>query len=356
MNTLDSKVHIAKVTCLSNKQIIILALIGLAMLGAYSIYQPFLLSGVVAILLFMATYNVMEKLNSYFKSRQIAAIVITFIMIIVIFAPMIYIATIGVNYASTINMPSVMHTAEYIKDQGQKIPYASDWITRNLSNEQITGYVQQSSTYFASWGQAGLGFVKNTFFVLIFYYIINYYGDRLFDLLHSLLPLSKAYNAKMIGEISSTMEVVFYSTIATAIFEGILFGLIVSFFGFNGLLFGIVYGFASLIPLVGGTIVWAPISLYMWSHGDTNGATIVALYSIIVISIIADTFIKPLIIKVIKKDFLKNDSEINELIIFFSIFAGMSSYGFWGIILGPAITSFFIAMMRVYIEYNSENN
>jgi predicted PurR-regulated permease PerM len=44
-----------------------------------------------------------------------------------------------------------------------------------------------------------------------------------------------------------------------------------------------------------GAIMWLPISLYLYSTGDTKGAIIVALYSVIVISIIADTFIKPLI-------------------------------------------------------------
>ena len=70
------------------------------------------------------------------------------------------------------------------------------------------------------------------------------------------------------------------------------------------------------------------------------------------ISIVADTFIKPIIIKVIKEDLLKSTIEINEIVIFFSILAGMSTYGFWGMILGPAITSFLIAITKVYIDYN----
>jgi predicted PurR-regulated permease PerM len=32
----------------------------------------------------------------------------------------------------------------------------------------------------------------------------------------------------------------------------------------------------------------------------------------------------------------------------------MSTYGFWGMILGPAITSFLIAMTKVYIDYNNK--
>ncbi len=150
------------------------------------------------------------------------------------------------------------------------------------------------------------------------------------------------------------MEVVFYSIIITAIFEGFLFGIMASYFGFNGLLFGVIYGFASLIPIVGGAIVWVPVSLYAWTTIDANAAIFIASYSVLVISIFADTFIKPMIIKVIKEDLLKSNIEVNEIVIFFSILAGMSTYGFWGMILGPAITSFLIAITRIYIDYNSK--
>ena len=146
------------------------------------------------------------------------------------------------------------------------------------------------------------------------------------------------------------MEIVFYSIIVTAIFEGLLFGIVISFFGFNGLLLGTIYGFASLIPFVGGAVVWMPVSLYAWSTINSNSALIIAVYSVLIISILADTFIKPMIIKYIKENVLHSPTQINELIIFFSILAGMSSYGFWGMILGPAITSFLIAISKIYVE------
>ena len=150
------------------------------------------------------------------------------------------------------------------------------------------------------------------------------------------------------------MEIVFYSIIVTAIFEGFLFGMIMSYFGFNGLLFGIIYGFASLVPIIGGIIVWAPVSLYVWTKIDTQTAIIIASYSVIMISIIADTFIKPIIIEVIKVDLLKGKVRVNSIMIFFSILAGMSTYGFWGMILGPAITSFLLAITTVYLDYTEQ--
>jgi predicted PurR-regulated permease PerM len=198
----------------------------------------------------------------------------------------------------------------------------------------------------------GLGFLKNVVLVIVFYAAISYYSDRFFAILKSLVPVSEVDSTQVFDEISSTMEVVFYSIIITAIFEGLLFGFFVSYFGFNGLLFGVMYGFASLIPVVGGALLWIPISLYAWSSISYGVAIAIVIYSIVIISIVADTFVKPIIIKIIKDDLLKSSQVIDELVIFFSILAGMTSYGFWGAIIGPAITTLLVAVSKIYIEHN----
>jgi predicted PurR-regulated permease PerM len=337
---------------MTNKSLTITALFVLSLMGAYSIYKPFLLSIVVAILLSMATYNLTKKLIKYFNSRKLSAIITSLLLILILFAPIVYMATIGVGYISQLDVATINEVTSGIKTFTEKIPYVKEWSQVGLSDEKIAGYIQESTSYMTTAGSAGLGFVKNMILVLVFYFIINFYGERFFDLIRALLPVSKMKSAKMIHEVSSTMEVVFYSIVVTAIFEGFIFGVMVSYFGFNGLLFGVIYGFASLIPIIGGAVVWIPVALYSWTNMDANTAIFIASYSIVIISIIADTFIKPVIIKVIKEDLLKSTIEINEIVIFFSILAGMSTYGFWGMILGPAITSFLIAITKVYIDYN----
>lgn len=337
---------------MTNKSLTITALFVLSLMGAYSVYKPFLLSIVVAMLLSMATYNLTKKLIKYFNSRKLSAIITSLLLILILFAPIVYMATIGVGYISQLDVATINEVTSVIKTFMEKIPYIKEWSQVGLSDEKIADYIQESTSYMTTAGSAGLGFVKNMILVLVFYFIINFYGERFFDLIRALLPVSRMKSTKMIHEVSSTMEVVFYSIVVTAIFEGFLFGVMVSYFGFNGLLFGVIYGFASLIPIIGGTIVWIPVALYAWKSMDANTAIFIAGYSVIIISIIADTFIKPVIIKVIKEDLLKSTIEINEIVIFFSILAGMSTYGFWGMILGPAITSFLIAITKVYIDYN----
>jgi len=138
-------------------------------------------------------------------------------------------------------------------------------------------------------------------------------------------------------------------------FEGILFGAAISYMGYNGLLFGIMYGFASLIPVVGGILMWLPFMAYEFSVGNSVNAVFIALYSIVVISIVADTFIKPIIIREINQCLLnEGDTKMNELVIFFAIIAGLSTFGFWGMIVGPAITAFFFTILKLFEARSKE--
>jgi len=302
---------------MNKTSLMITALFILGLMGAYSVYQPYLLSMTVAILLTMATFNLSEKLVTWTHSAKISSAISTAAMSLLLFAPIVYLGTIGVGYLSQMDNAGIKDTITAVKLFIEQVPFLKELSNQYLSDSQVTGYIQDSTHYITAAGGAGLGFMKNLLFVVVFYFFINFYGDRFFDMVLTFLPVSKAKGVRMIQEVSATMEVVFYSIIVTAIFEGILFGLVMSYFGFNGLLFGVINGFASLIPIIGGIIVWAPVSLYVWTKIDTQTAIIIATYSVVVISIIADTFIKPMIIKIIKEDLLKCTIQINSIVIFF---------------------------------------
>lgn len=341
---------------LNKSDYIIAILFVLALVGAYSIYQPFLLSIVVALLLTMATANLHYKIISRIDSQKLSAAILSLLLFLILFVPIIYIATIGVQELASIDANIITQTTIKLTLLAEGIPLLEDWSKEYLNNQKILESIKTSTQMITAAGSKGIGFIKNVFFVIVFYYILNSYADKLFTLITSFLPMNDTEGNKILTEISSTMEVVFYSIIVTAIFEGMLFGIVISFFGFNGLLLGTIYGFASLIPFIGGAILWVPVSLYAWNTINANSAIIIAVYSVLVISILADTFIKPMIIKYIKDNILQSSARINELLIFFSILAGMSSYGFWGMILGPAITSFLIAISKVYLELYGRND
>lgn len=319
----------------------------------YQLYAPFILSMLIAALLAVSTSNIQDFFEKTFKSKLLAALTSSILLALVFFAPLGYfLATLTISMNS-VDPKTVVDIEHFVKDfmysppafLSSISPYLQD-AAREINVKSLT------SNMFGLAGQVGAfsaSFLKNAFLVVIFYFFAQFNGSIIMGYIKRVIQMSAYETTLLTNEISSVMSVVFYSIVTTAMFQGALFGLAISYMGYNGLLFGIMYGFASLIPVVGGVIMWLPFMLYEFSIGNSQNAIFIAVYTVVVISIIADTFIKPLIIKAINKMILKEtDARMNELVIFFAIIAGLSTFGFWGMILGPAITSFFLTLLKLF--------
>ena len=162
------------------------------------------------------------------------------------------------------------------------------------------------------------------------------------------LPLKTTDSELIFSEVSKVMSVVMYSTVLNAILQGFLFSLLMLYIGYDAIFWGIAFSFCSLIPVVGAALLWLPMALYEFSLGNSFEALLIAIYTIVTISIVADTFIKPIIIDFVNRKISKTKTDINSLLIFFAVIAGMSAFGFWGIILGPAATALFISILKIY--------
>nr|WP_321267959.1 AI-2E family transporter [uncultured Sulfurimonas sp.] len=319
----------------------------------YLLYAPFLLTITIAALLAVSTSNIQSYLHKYLKSRFLAALTSSFLLAVLFFAPLGYfLATLTIKLNS-IDPQTLKGLEVYIRNLIQNPPeyleFVKPYAIDALKGLKVNVLTSKAISLTGTVGAFSAGFLKNAFLIIIFYFFSQYNGIYIVNFLKRVVQMSVEETTILAKELSAVMSVVFYSIIVTAMFEGILFGVAVSFMGYNGLLFGIMYGFASLIPVVGGILMWLPFMIYEFSIGDTKNAIFIALYSILVISIIADTFIKPLIIKEINNRLLKeDDTRMNELVIFFAIIAGLATFGFWGMILGPAITAFFLTILKLF--------
>ncbi len=319
----------------------------------YLLYAPFLLVITIAALLAISTSNIQRYLQKHLKSRLFAALVSSFLLAILFFAPLGYFLTtltIKLNSLDPATYSKIeTYLIHFIENPPEYLQFLKPYADEMIKEININNYTSSLLAVTAKVGAFSAGFLKNAFLVIIFYFFSQYNGAYIVAFLKRGIQMSLAETTLLAKELSSVMSVVFYSIIVTAMFEGALFGIAVSFIGYNGLLFGIMYGFASLIPVVGGMLMWLPFMVYELAVGNTGNAIFITIYSIVVISIIADTFIKPIIIKEINNKLVKDDdTRINELVIFFAIIAGLATFGFWGMILGPAITAFFLTLLKLF--------
>ncbi len=318
----------------------------------YLTYKPYLMDIAIASLMTIAFGKIDYIVSKYIKNRYIVSFVITLILALLIFGPLLYFVVEVGKFISHIQIDDIKNVLEKAKNLLSYLPKSvADEIKSFLSDEKIKEIYQSIMPIVGTLTAKSAIFIKDAFLIVVFFFFATLYGKEILMFLKRIVPLDNNKLEKLFFSTSEVMSVVFYSTLLTALLEGILFGFIVSMYGFDFLFFSIMYAFASLIPVIGGIIMWGPVSLYLYANGNTEGALVVALYSIIVISIIADTFIKPLIIAYVKK-FLDTDMEINSLLIFFSIVAGLSSFGLWGIIIGPAVTTLFVSILKFYEKVN----
>lgn len=317
------------------------------------LYEQFLLTILIATLFSIATSTLYTKLTDFTKSEAIGAFLSSAILSLIFFAPIGYFIYQGIIFVKSIdtsnNIEVIIPTVEDILDL---LPtyflFMEEDIKDFLISINLPQLAKDTIKQILSFGGQSVIFFKDSLLIIIFYFFIQFYRNRLIRYFKRIIPLSTQDTISLFKEVSVVMGTVFYSIVITSAFQGGLFAIIVYYYGYNPILFGILYGFASLIPIVGGMLMWLPLLIYEFSLGNYGNGIIIMVYSIVVIAIFADTIIKPMIIKYINIKIMQSRIYVNELLIFFSMIAGISSLGFWGIILGPAIITLFLSLIKLY--------
>ena len=322
------------------------------------LFSPFLKAMFVALLLAVATNSLTFFLENRLKSRIAATSFMTISLAGIFFIPVMYCIFSFANAFKGIDQKLLIKGFENIKAWVESISedfhFLKELLNQILEKIDVGQLAQNIISTGAYLGRNSASFMMDMVMILIFFFFFTLYAQSLATYVKGLLPIKKDDSIVLFSESSNVMTVVLYSILVTAVFEGFLFGFFLTFYRYDGLLFGVLYGFASLIPVIGGAIMWVPIAIYEAMTGSITNAIVIAAYSILMISIFADTFAKPIIIKYINQKIVRSPTKINEILIFFSIVAGLSTFGFWGMIIGPATVTFFISIMHLLKKYSDE--
>ncbi|EIB1610492.1 AI-2E family transporter [Campylobacter jejuni] len=324
------------------------------------LFKGFLLVIIIASLMAVATSNINAKFLNLTKGHKfLASILTTACMVLLFFAPFVYAMIELAKALKNFDINLVTQTLDYVKNYQFTLPESFNFlepkIKEFLASIDLNSISKQILSYASSFTKSGAKFLIDMVLICVFYFFANLYGTELVIYLKSIIPIDKKELDDVLSEVGNVMAVVLYSMVIVAIFQGALFGLITIFYGYDGILMGVIFAVSSLIPAIGGALIYVPVSLYEFASNNLNSTLVIFIYSVIVISFIADTLIKPLIIKWINKKLVKTPTKINELLIFLAMIAGISTFGFWGIILGPAILTFFVSTLRMYVILKDKN-
>ena len=102
---------------------------------------------------------------------------------------------------------------------------------------------------------------------------------------------------------------------------------------------GPITGIASIIPMVGTGLVWAPIALGFFLTGHPIKGVILVVLGLGVISVI-DNLLRPLFAKM-------GDLKMPTIVLFVAVFGGLVVFGTWGALMGPLIVRLAMELLEI---------
>ncbi|MGI9521044.1 MAG: AI-2E family transporter [Hyphomicrobiaceae bacterium] len=216
-----------------------------------------------------------------------------------------------------------------------------DWlpnITAKLGEilSQVGASVAQAVSAITS---SAAGFFLNLFVLLyaMFYFLTNG-PDLLKDLKVSATALAGVQDRVFQRAVVVTRATL-KGTLIIGIVQGLLGGIGFAVFGVGAAAFwGAVMAIASMLPVVGTSLIWVPAVVYLFATGDTTAAIGLALWSAVVVSNI-DNVLRPVLVG--------GDTAMPDLVILISTFGGLSMFGAAGLILGPVVAAVFFTMLDI---------
>lgn len=329
----------------------------------FYLYSSFLMNLLIALLLCISTYSLKSWLDKVLKYNALSSLMSVVLLVVFVVLPLYFVITQTVHFASTLDFNTINTFLDTIKQKiialVSYLPASTQHDIKSKLNEMLSSVSAKSILQYSFYLSAGFGkysvsFVTNLACILIFLFFYFYYAVALSNFMLRILPIARDQLLEVFGEVSGVLRVVFYTSVVNIILQGSCFGILMQFMGLDGFVLGTLYGFCSIIPVVGGLVLYLPVCLYLWYLGEIKEAIFVFLYSVIFIGFVIDNMLKPFIIGIINRKLLGSKVVINDMLIFFAIIAGITTFGFFGIIVGPTITALFIALLRLY-EHNTTN-
>ena len=205
------------------------------------------------------------------------------------------------------------------------------------SSVQVSGFLIDGLSA-ATLGTANFIFMTVTMLYTMFYFLMD--GEQLLRRILYYLPLEGADERLLLDKFTSVARATLKGTAVIGILQGGLAGLAFVVTGVpNAAFWGAIMAMLSIIPGVGTALVWGPAALMLALNGQFAAAIGLTVFCAAVVGTL-DNVLRPVLVG--------KDTQMHELMIFFSTLGGILMFGIVGLMLGPIIAALFTAIWELY--------
>ncbi|MBS0579332.1 MAG: AI-2E family transporter [Proteobacteria bacterium] len=318
------------------------------------VLRPFFGMLAWAALLGYMFFPLQERLTrSVFKGRRsLSAGFITALGSIAVFVPLSILGVVFAGQVARLITYLHEHSPPSWSDLLERLSHypvvgsAVDWVRENSSvtADQLQGWMTEGlqgalKSVAALGGSLALGIFGTlvSFFMMLF--ILFFFlrdGRTLAEHAIRLIPAPPQRRDRALKYLGDVTRAVVFGSVGTAVFQGIFVGLGFAIAGLpSPVVFGVLAVFASFLPS-GASIVVIPAILYFAFTAHWGWATFLLVWTAILAS--ADNVLRPIL--------AARHAEVSTLALFLGAIGGAAAFGIIGLVAGPVLVSFVVALAR----------
>jgi len=336
--------------------LLVLTVIAVALLAL--IVKPFAAALFLAAVIAGALDPWFERLASRLRGRrQVAAGLTTVAMLLVVVLPL---ASISITLAKDIG-DGAAYVRKTLRSEGmQGIVNDLPRPLRSLAEKALGQLpkdeeeLQQLTEQQRGRAAAAVGGVLTSAWTVVvqmvmmliafFFFLVD--GPQLVDWAEDVMPLGRGQTRRLLEDFRRVSVAVIVSSVATAAIQAAvaLVGYLIARVP-NPVFFTAVTLIVALVPAVGaGSVVLAAAAI-TYLGGHPYPALFLVLWGIFAVGLI-DNVVKPYLIR--------GGVELHGAVVFFALLGGLAFFGPVGLLAGPLVISFFLAVVRMWDRDRAE--
>ncbi|MCB2059366.1 MAG: AI-2E family transporter [Novosphingobium sp.] len=311
----------------------------------FRIVEPFIPSLVWSLTLAVLLAPLEKWLRRQVRSPGLSVSITLVIGGAMLVAPVFFVSRALVNeIIGSVDLIGSLLTGDHWQQLERRQPWLTplmEWVTRHLDLPQL---LNSATNRLGEWSAGFLqGSVTSVINLLLtFYFLFYLLRDETF-IRHALartMPLNGQEFRMLADRVVNTIYASVYGTVAVALLQGFLAGLMFWFLELPSPVFwGVIMGLLAIVPFLGAFIVWVPACVLLALNGQWVSAVVLALWGTIVVGLI-DNVIYPILVG--------RQLAMHSMLSFIAIVGGLILVGAHGIILGPLIVAVTLALLEIW--------
>ena len=236
-------------------------------------------------------------------------------------------------------------TLKWVNEALARLPFVNITVTPESLRDSMTTVAQEVGKWLLGLlqGAAGGAFGALTAAILFLYVFISLLTnrDKVLLLIRRLNPLGEEITDLYMSKMGAMVKGTVMGQFVIAVCQGVAGAASIYIAGFHQgfFLFAVLLSALSVIPL-GSGIITIPFGIGMILFGNVFGGVFVIVFHLIVVTNI-DNLLRPILVP--------REARLDSALMLLAVFAGITMFGAWGIVIGPVLMIVIVTTISVYL-------